>query len=65
MGKEFFIDDQECLACGICAEICPDCFQFEEGMKTARVITFDCNEDLIREAKDTCPVQCIHWEDED
>jgi ferredoxin len=64
MAREFYIDDEECIACGSCSEICPDCFHFEEDMEVAKVTAFDCDEDLIQEAMDTCPVQCIHWEDE-
>ncbi|MCB2183869.1 MAG: ferredoxin [Desulfobulbaceae bacterium] len=61
MGKEFYIDDDECISCGSCAEICPGCFQYEEGMIAARVIHFDCDIKLIEEAMDTCPVGCIYW----
>lgn len=65
MAKEFYIDDDECIADGSCAEICPACFQFETGMDAARVVSFDCDADLIEEAMESCPVQCIHWEDEE
>jgi len=64
MARAFYIDDEECIADGSCADICPGCFQYEEGMKAARVKGFDCPEEQIQEAMDTCPVQCIHWEDE-
>jgi ferredoxin len=64
MAKEFYIDDEECIACGSCAETCPDCFRYEEGMEHAQVTSFDCPEDDVQEAMDLCPVQCIHWQDE-
>lgn len=64
MAKEFYIDDEECIACGTCAETCPDCFKYEDGMDNAEVTGFDCPVADIQAAIDTCPVQCIHWEDE-
>ncbi len=61
MAREFYIDDEECIACGSCAETCSGCFQFEDGMNVAMVMHLDCPEDEIQEAMDICPVQCIHW----
>lgn len=65
MAREFYIDEDECIACGSCAETCPGCFRYEEGMDVAQVIDFDCPEDEIQEAMDLCPAQCIHWQDEE
>lgn len=64
MAKEFYIDDEECISCGSCAEICPECFHYEEGA-IANVVSFDCDEELVEEAMESCPVQCIHWEGEE
>jgi ferredoxin len=61
MNEQFYIDEEECIACGSCAEICPDCFRLEEGMRVAEVVGFDCEGELIEEAMETCPAQCIHW----
>jgi ferredoxin len=64
MIKLFYIDEEECIGDGSCAEICPDCFSFEDGMATAKVISFDCEEELVEEAMENCPAQCIHYEGE-
>ncbi len=64
MAREFHIVDEDCIADGSCAEICPDCFRFEEGMEVAEVISFDCPEELVQEAMDACPGECIFWKDE-
>jgi len=64
MAREFYVEEDECIACGSCAETCPDCFMLKEGMDVAQVIKFECDEDEIQEAMDLCPVQCIHWQDE-
>lgn len=61
MAKQFHIDEDECIACGTCAETCPGCFHFEEGMDFAQVTGFECRESEIQEAMDLCPAQCIHW----
>jgi len=65
MSRGFYIDEEECIADGSCADICPDCFRYEEGMTAAQVIRFECDEDLVQEAMDNCPAQCIHWQDEE
>jgi len=64
MAKQFYIDEDECIACGTCAETCPGCFRFDEGMPTAEVTGFECPHSEIQEAIDLCPAQCIHWKEE-
>jgi ferredoxin len=64
MAESFYVDEVECITCGTCAEICPDCFTLEESMEAAEVTSFDCPTDLIQEAMDNCPVTCIHWGEE-
>jgi ferredoxin len=61
MPKKFEIDEDECISCGTCAELCPGCFKYEEGLGPAEVISFDCPEAEVQEAVDSCPAQCIHW----
>jgi ferredoxin len=58
------IDEDECIGCGSCEEICPEVFKLNEETEKAEVIKPEGGpEDLIQEAIDTCPVSCIHWED--
>ncbi|MGW8161285.1 MAG: ferredoxin, partial [Desulfobulbales bacterium] len=64
MAQEFYIDEDECIACGTCAETTPGCFQFEEDWEVAKVISIECPDGEIQEAMDLCPAQCIHWEEE-
>lgn len=64
MSKTVYIDEEECIGCGSCVEICPEVFQMQEGEEKAEVIKPEGGpEDLIQEAIDTCPVSCIHWEE--
>ena len=64
VSKAVYIDEEECIGCASCVEICPEVFQMKEGEEKAEVIKpEDGPEDLIQEAMDTCPVSCIHWEE--
>ena len=64
MSKAVYIDEEECIGCASCVEICPEVFQMKEDEEKAEVIKPKGGpEDLIQEAMDTCPVSCIHWEE--
>lgn len=64
MGKTVYIDEDECIGCGSCEEICPEVFKLDEETEKAHVIKPEGGpEDLIEEAITTCPVECIHWEE--
>jgi ferredoxin len=65
MQKRVYIDEEECIGCQSCTEICPEVFQMRADGEKAEVVSFEgCPEELIQEAIDTCPVSCIHWEGE-
>jgi len=64
MARRVYIEEEECIGCGSCAEICWEVFVLHEDTEKAEVIQPEGGpEDLIQEAIDTCPVQCIHWEE--
>ena len=64
MGRRVYVDEEECIGCGSCEEICPDVFVLNEDTEKAEVINHEGGpEDLIEEAVEACPVECIHWED--
>jgi len=59
------IVEDECIACGACAESCPEVFTLNESLGFAQVMNpGGASEDKIQEAIDVCPVNCIHWADE-
>jgi ferredoxin len=65
MGKRVIIDSDECIGCESCVEVCSEVFAFNEAEEIAEVILPEGGpEDCIEEAIDTCPVECIHWEEE-
>ena len=64
MGRRVFVDEEECIGCGSCEEICPEVFVLNEDTEKAEVINPEGGpEDLIEEAMEACPVECIQWED--
>lgn len=61
-----YIEEEECIACGSCEELCPEVFRLNESLGFAQVVNPEgASEDQIQEAIDACPTQCIHWEGED
>ena len=64
MGRRVYVDEDECIGCGSCEEICPEVFELDEATQKALVIQPEGGpEDLVEEASEACPVDCIYWED--
>jgi ferredoxin len=64
MEKRLVIDEEECQGCETCVELCPDVFEFDENTEKAIVINPEADDDCIQEAIDSCPVECINWEED-
>ncbi len=57
-----FVDETVCIGCGHCAHVARSTFFLEEDYGRARVIAQNGDqEELVQEAIDTCPVDCIAW----
>ena len=64
MSKKVYIDEDECISCGSCEEVCPEVFKLNDDTDKAEVIKAEGGpEDLIEEAIGICPVECIYWEE--
>lgn len=53
------IDEELCISCGSCEELCPEVFKLED---IAQVINDDPGEELygcVRDAIDACPTEAI------
>ena len=62
--KGVYVDEITCIGCKYCAHVARNTFYIEPDYGRSRVIRQDGDsEEVIQEAIDTCPVDCIHWVD--
>ncbi len=55
--------EEGCTLCGMCEEICPDVFEMgDEEAIVKEDAEFNDNEDEIKEAAESCPVEVIQYE---
>ena len=60
MAGKIEIDQDECIGCEACVELCPTVFGFEEDDEKAYVIEgADAAADCVDEAIASCPAECI------
>lgn len=59
-----YVDEPVCIGCKHCAHVARNTFYIEPDYGRSRVLQQDGDsEELIQEAIDTCPVDCIYWVD--
>ena len=64
MGKSVVLDEDCCMGCGSCAELCPEVFEMDEAGEVAHVLLPEGgDEDCIEDAITACPEECIAWEE--
>jgi ferredoxin len=64
MSKRVVIDEDACVFCGTCAEICPEVFRLNEEKQKSEVIKPEGGPtDLVQEAIDSCPAAAIRWQE--
>ena len=57
------VDEETCIACGLCAETCPEVFELKDDKAIVKIE--EVPEDLAescRRAAEECPVEAIHVE---
>ncbi|MER3492930.1 MAG: ferredoxin [Mastigocladus sp. ERB_26_2] len=62
--KGVYVDELTCIGCKHCAFVARNTFYIEPDYGRSRAMRQDGDpEEVIQEAIDTCPVDCIHWID--
>ena len=69
MPRTPVVDQETCIGCETCVNICPEVFRMEESggghgheHKSTVYNPFGAPEAKIEVAMDNCPVACITWE---
>jgi ferredoxin len=63
VSRKVYIDEDECIGCGSCEDICPEVFELDKETEKSRVLKPEGGpEDLIEKAMIECPMSCIFWE---
>lgn len=55
------VDQETCIACGLCPSICEKVFQFNDSGKAESIVDevpSDCEDD-VKDAEASCPVNAI------
>jgi len=60
MAKVPKVDQDICIGCGHCVDLCPQVFVLEDN-KSQVIGPEKCNTCNCQEAIDTCPVEAISW----
>ena len=62
--KAVWVDESACIGCQYCVHVATNTFFVDENYGRARVIRQNGdNLEVVQEAMDTCPVDCMHWVD--
>ena len=62
--KAIWVDESACIGCQYCVHVATNTFFVDEDYGRARVIRQNGdNLEVVQEAMDTCPVDCMHWVD--
>lgn len=62
--KGVYVDEVICIGCKNCVHVAPHTFYIENDYGRSRVYNQDGDtEEIVQEAIDTCPVDCIYWLD--
>jgi ferredoxin len=62
MAKKPYIDQEICIGCELCVGTAPEVFRMNDENLAEVFDPFGAPEEMIEEAMDNCPVNCIHWE---
>tara|TARA_B100000212_G_scaffold302864_1_gene249355 strand:+ start:17 stop:511 length:495 start_codon:yes stop_codon:yes gene_type:complete len=60
--KAVWVDESNCIGCQYCVHVASNTFIVDEELGRARVIRQNGDTlETVKEAMETCPVDCMHW----
>jgi len=62
-AKKAHVDEDACIGCMLCTQICPNVFEIMPDGKSKAVNPQGDTENNIQEAIDQCPVDAISWKE--
>ncbi|MBP1714858.1 MAG: ferredoxin [Deltaproteobacteria bacterium] len=62
MAQTPVVDQEECISCGLCVEVCPEVFRLNDRDVSEVYNPTGAPEGKIQEDMISSPVQFIHWE---
>ncbi|MDY6862462.1 MAG: ferredoxin [Thermodesulfobacteriota bacterium] len=63
MKKKVYIDQDECIGCGLCEESLPDVFRIDSNGISEVIDQDEFDEEAVQDVIDECPVECLRWEE--
>ena len=63
MTRKVTIDQDACIGCGNCQDVCPEVFAIGDDGKSHVKTGAPLNKECVQEAADNCPVTAITVED--
>ncbi len=55
--------EEGCTVCGLCEEIASEVFEVEDEAQVIDGADFEANEEDVKEAAESCPVEIIQFEE--
>jgi ferredoxin len=53
--------EENCTACGVCVDICPEIFEMKDLATVVQGLQYSDYENKIKEAAENCPVEVIRY----
>lgn len=64
MARIPVVEQDDCIGCEVCTQICPEVFTMNHDIEKSFVHDPDgASVEKIEQAMDGCPAACIYWQD--
>ena len=63
MAKKLYVDQDTCIGCTLCTQICPKVYKMNDEGKSEVTNQKGDKEDKIEQSIKSCPVDCIKWKE--